>query len=208
MADWFDAYAKIMELNVWMSSTVVGTPSYSAAERLWTVTVDRNGEARTLHPRHIVLATGHSGEPNIPEFPGVKDFKGDRLCHSSQFSGAKADSAGLKAVIVGCCNSGHDIAQDYYERGADVTMVQRSSTYVMSSENGLEVLMGSLYVENGVSTIICCLTYMGEKARRANLGIARFGIAPGRRCRLIVSRYNHPGVETTTSGLPEGNCET
>jgi cation diffusion facilitator CzcD-associated flavoprotein CzcO len=159
-----------MELNVWMSSTVAGIPSYSAAERLWTITVSRNGVTRTLHPRHIVVATGHSGEPNIPQFPGVEDFKGDRLCHSSQFSGAKFDSTGLKAVIIGCCNSAHDIAQDYYERGAEATMVQRSSTYVMSSENGLEVLMGKLYAENGVSITICCLLY--ERKMKVGLILA------------------------------------
>jgi hypothetical protein len=30
-------------------------------------------------------------------------------------------------------------------------MVQRSSTYVMSSKNGLDVLLGGLYEEGGVS---------------------------------------------------------
>jgi cation diffusion facilitator CzcD-associated flavoprotein CzcO len=81
---------------------------------------------------------------------GIKDFKGDVLCHSSEFVGAKPNSQGKKAIVVGCCNSGHDIAQDFFENGYDVTLVQRSSTYVMSSEAGLQVLLGGLYEEGGV----------------------------------------------------------
>jgi cation diffusion facilitator CzcD-associated flavoprotein CzcO len=67
-----------------------------------------------LRPKHIIQATGHSGEKNFPSnIKGIADFKGDLLCHSSEFPGAKENSKGKKAIVVGCCNSGHDIAQDY-----------------------------------------------------------------------------------------------
>ena len=36
-------------------------------------------------------------------------------------------------------------------------MVQRSSTYVMSSEAGLDVLLSGLYVEGGVSSPLIAL---------------------------------------------------
>ena len=90
----------------------------------------------------------------------MKDFKGDRLCHSSQFKGANLDAKGKKAIVVGCCNSGHDIAQDFYEHGYDVTVVQRSSTYVMSSKEGLDVLLGGLYEEGGPDTEDADLMFM------------------------------------------------
>lgn len=105
----------------------------------------------TFHTRHVIQATGHSGEAYFP--PGIKgidDFKGDRLVHSSQFTGPKADGNGKKAVIVGCCNSAHDIAQDYYEHGYDVTMVQRSSTLVVTGQSLFSVLMKGIYDETGV----------------------------------------------------------
>lgn len=67
-----------------------------------------------LHPKHIIQATGHSGEKNLPtNIDGMTDFKGDLLCHSSEFLGAKENSQGKRAVVVGSCNSGHDIAQDF-----------------------------------------------------------------------------------------------
>jgi len=51
--------------------------------------------------------------------------------------------------VVGCCNSGHDIAQSYFENGYDVTLTQRSGTYVMGSDNGMDVLMKGVYDEDG-----------------------------------------------------------
>ncbi|KAF9050669.1 dimethylaniline monooxygenase [Hymenopellis radicata] len=140
LADWFEAYANSMELNIWMQSTIKSA-SYDEASNTWTVTVVRPDQTeRVLKPKFVVVATGHSGEPNIPVFKNQDAFQG-RLCHSSK-----------KAIVIGCCNSGHDIAHDFYEQGADVTIVQRSSTYVMSSHDGLRILFRGLYEEGGPKT--------------------------------------------------------
>ncbi|KAK0463686.1 dimethylaniline monooxygenase [Desarmillaria tabescens] len=150
LGDWFEAYAATMELNIWMQSTITSA-TYDEPSHLWTVTIARVGHPnRIIKPKFIVLATGHSGEPNIPVFKDQNIFKG-HLCHSSQHT-TGGSFKGKKAVVVGCCNSGHDIAQDFYEQGADVTIVQRSSTYVMSSAAGLGVLFRGLYEENGPPT--------------------------------------------------------
>jgi cation diffusion facilitator CzcD-associated flavoprotein CzcO len=134
-----------MELNVWAGTEFLGGDYDDGAER-WTVRVRQpDGTQRTLRPSHVVLATGMSGVPNMPEIPGASDFTGV-LCHSSAHSGG-SEFAGRRAVVVGSGNSGHDIAQDFYEYGADVTLVQRSGTYVMSSENGIAVLFAGLYEE-------------------------------------------------------------
>ncbi|KAL8952004.1 MAG: hypothetical protein Q9222_002050 [Ikaeria aurantiellina] len=158
LAEWFESYAKLMELNVWNSTTLTDA-KWDDTKREWTVNLERKmadgkTETRTLHPRHVIQATGHSGEMKMPSIKGMDGFKGDRLCHSSQFSGAQNIPKGQtkRAIIVGCCNSGHDIAQDFYEHGYNVTLVQRSSTYVMSSKNGLDVLLGGLYEEGGPET--------------------------------------------------------
>jgi cation diffusion facilitator CzcD-associated flavoprotein CzcO len=147
LADWFEAYVAAMELNVWTGTEFLGG-EFDDTSRQWTVRVRRaDGTERILHPHHVVLATGMSGVPNIPTIPGLDHFTGT-VSHSSAHPGG-AEFAGRKAIVVGCCNSGHDIAQDFYEQGADVTMVQRSSTYVMSSENGIAVLFAGVYEEGG-----------------------------------------------------------
>ena len=164
LGDWFETYASSLELNVWLQSSLKEL-SWSDDSKSWTITLDRlrNGkiEARTIHPRFIIQATGHSGEKNFPSsMPGINDFKGDVLCHSSEFVGAKPNSKGKKAIVVGCCNSGHDIAQDFHENGYDVTIVQRSSTYVISSKNVLDVLLAGLYDETGPPTEDADLLFM------------------------------------------------
>ncbi|KAL9613667.1 MAG: hypothetical protein Q9167_001796 [Letrouitia subvulpina] len=159
LAEWFESYAQLLELNVWTSTTLTDA-KWDEDKRQWTVilirknNLDNGEETRTLHPRHIIQATGHSGEMKMPSIKGMDSFKGDVLRHSSQFKGAKVLPKGetRRAIVVGCCNSGHDIAQDFYEHGYDVTIVQRSSTYVMSSENGIDVLLGGLYDEGGPET--------------------------------------------------------
>lgn len=149
------------------TSTAITDSTWDEAQRRWTVNLERKTatgeiEKRTLHPRHIVQATGHSGEKNFPMIKGMDLFAGDVLCHSSEFKGPQLLKEGEKkhAIVVGCCNSGHDIAQDFYEHGYEVTIVQRSSTYVMSSRAGLDVLLGGLYEEGGPETEDADLIFM------------------------------------------------
>ncbi|KAF1937599.1 FAD/NAD(P)-binding domain-containing protein [Clathrospora elynae] len=149
LAEFFEAYVTLLELNVWTSTTLKST-SWDESKQQWTVTVERRRtdgsvETRTLNPKHIVQATGHSGEKNFPQMQGMAAFQGDRLCHSSEHPGANPESKGKKAVVVGCCNSGHDIAQDFYEKGYDITIVQRSTTCVVTSEAVCDIGNKGLY---------------------------------------------------------------
>ena len=158
LGEWFESYARALELNVW-TTTIITSASWSDSERRWTVTLERtmddgSKQTRTFHPHHVIQATGHSGKKNFPTIKGMDSFKGHLLCHSSEFPGARTDSQGKnrKAVVIGCCNSGHDISQTYYENGYDVTMVQRSSTCVVSSPAITEIALGGLYDETGPPT--------------------------------------------------------
>ncbi|PFH62877.1 hypothetical protein XA68_11433 [Ophiocordyceps unilateralis] len=152
LAQFFEAYAILLELNVWMKTTIKSC-KWEEQRKGWSVTVSRvldDGSTQTtsLHPRHIIQATGHSGQKYEPQIEGSESFKGDCFCHSSEFPGARKGTSGNKAVIIGCCNSAHDIAQDYVENGYHVTMVQRSSTTVVSSGALIDVLLKG-YSEDG-----------------------------------------------------------
>lgn len=149
LGDWFEAYASIMELNVWVK-TGIKSAAYDDSKSQWTAVVTRgDGSERTLHPRHIVWCTGHSGEPKVPKFPGQEQFKG-ALYHGSQHNDASEyDVKGKKVVVVGTGNSGHDIAQNFCENGADVTMLQRSGTYVITADKGVFMMHDGLHEETG-----------------------------------------------------------
>jgi putative flavoprotein involved in K+ transport len=137
-------YTKVMELNYW-GSTECKSARYDELKKEWTVEVVRNGKPMTLRPRHLVLATGMSGVAHLPSVRGMETFKGD-LHHSSKHPGPDGYK-GKRAVVIGSGNSGHDICAALWEEGADVTMVQRSSTLVARSETLMDVVLSGTYSE-------------------------------------------------------------
>jgi len=153
VGDWLEMYTKVMEINYWTRSEVVKA-AYDESAGTWTVEVNRDGETVILNPTQLVLATGMSGKPNVPNFPGMDSFKGE-IQHSSQHKGPD-DWTGKKVVVVGSNNSAHDICAALWEAEADVTMVQRSSTHIVRSDSLMEIGLGGLYSEealaNGVTT--------------------------------------------------------
>lgn len=152
LGQFFEAYATLMELNIWMTSEIAHS-QWDEAKQRWTVVIHRKkpdgtSEVRTFHPRHLVQATGHSGKAYMPDIKGINDFKGHLLTHSSTFPGARTDAKGKRAIVVGCCNSGHDIAHNFYESGYDTTIVQRSSTHVVSSKAITDIALKGLFSED------------------------------------------------------------
>jgi len=132
LANWFETYVEAMELNFWTGTTFEGGTYDEAAQR-WSVVLRRaDGSVRKMHPRHVVMATGVSGIPNLPDIAGLKNFAGTTM-HSSQYTDGE-DWKGRKALVIGTGNSGHDIAQDLYSSGVDVTLFQRSSTLITNIE--------------------------------------------------------------------------
>src|SRR5471030_2462692 len=90
-----------------------------------------------MHPRHLVFATGVSSIPSIPDVPGLAAFAGTKV-HSGSFSNAW-QWKGKKALVLGSGTSGHDTAQELFSHGADVALIQRSPTYVVSLKEAQSV---------------------------------------------------------------------
>jgi putative flavoprotein involved in K+ transport len=149
IADWLESYTRVMELNYW-SSTEAKKARYDPAAQEWTVTVEREGQPVVLRPKHLVLATGMSGKPNIPDLPGMEVFRGDQH-HSSAHPGPDA-YRGKKCVVIGSNNSAFDICGALWENGAEVTMVQRSSTHIVRSDSLMDIGLGALYSEQAVAS--------------------------------------------------------
>ena len=59
-------------------------------------------------------------------------------------------------MVLGSNNSAHDICADLWENGADVTMIQRSTTHMARSDTLMDLALGGLYseeaVKNGIDT--------------------------------------------------------
>jgi len=137
LAGWLEAYVDSLEIDYW-PSTELADGSYDEAEGRWSVVLRRaDGSTRQMRPRHVVMATGVSGIPNLPDMPGLENFAGT-VQHSSQYGDGET-WAGKSAIVVGTGNSGHDVAQDLCASGADVTIVQRSPTYIVSIREAQKV---------------------------------------------------------------------
>ncbi|KAG4436068.1 hypothetical protein IFR05_008458 [Cadophora sp. M221] len=145
MADFLAYYETALDLNLWNSTQLVDS-SWDEIKKEWTVVLERNQDGkisrRTLHPHHLIQATGLNGEPRMPSIPGMSTFTGPIL-HSTQFNNPSF-FAGKKVIVVGTDNSGHDISQGLYHAGASsVTIIQRSPTFVLSLSSAHGMLASS-----------------------------------------------------------------
>ena len=145
IANWLESYVETMEIDFWTGTSFKGA-TWNAAEKRWTAELDMDvadGVHRTLHPRHIIMATSVSGTPNIPEIPTLENFKGT-VVHSSRFANG-AEWKGRNVYVFGTGTSAHDIAQDLHGNGAQVTIVQRSPTLIVNVEPGAQLYDGIYY---------------------------------------------------------------
>jgi cation diffusion facilitator CzcD-associated flavoprotein CzcO len=144
LAAWFEAYVESMELNYW-TGTEFEAGSYDETAERWSVVLrSADGAKRAMHPRHVVMATGVSGIPSLPDIASLRNF-GGKVLHSSQYDDGEMWK-GKNVLVIGSGNSGHDIAQDLHSAGAKVTLVQRSSTMIVNVEPSAQ-LQYALYDE-------------------------------------------------------------
>jgi len=142
LANWFEAYVEALELNYWTGTEFAGGRYDEAAER-WTVELRRADGVRVVQPRHLVFATGVSSIPHIPKVPSLDSFAGTVMHTHGYTSGAAWK--GRRALVLGTGTSAHDVAQDLYSSGADVALIQRNTTYVVSLKEAQRVY--AIYAE-------------------------------------------------------------
>ena len=143
LANWFEIYVEALELNYW-TGTSLTNGTYDEAKKRWNVTLEqKDGSERIIYPRHIVMATGVSAIPIMPDLPGLDKFKG-KVMHSGQYTTGHEWSGG-KAMVLGTGNSAHDVTQDLHACDVDVKMIQRSSTHIVSLTEAQRVY--ALYAE-------------------------------------------------------------
>lgn len=151
-ADYLESYATLMDVNVW-TSTSFRAAHFDEDAQHWVVQVQRgDGTIRTLRPRHFVVAGGLYGKPKMPLPKGFETYTGV-AAHSDDFQNG-ADFAGKRALVIGAGVSGHELAHDLYEHGAEVTMLQRSSTYVITYDTYHKCYSGLFHEDMAYSTDI------------------------------------------------------
>ncbi|XP_024032479.1 probable indole-3-pyruvate monooxygenase YUCCA8, partial [Morus notabilis] len=74
--------------------------------------------------RFLVVASGETANPFVPEIKGLSGFCGDFL-HSTKFK-CGVEFKGKRVLVVGCGNSGMEISLDLANHGAKTSIIVRS----------------------------------------------------------------------------------
>lgn len=91
----------------------------------WRVTTESGGERRERRFAGVLIANGTLHHPNIPDLPG--EFSGT-LMHAGDYR-TPSQLAGKRVLVVGCGNSGADIAVDAVHHAASVDISVRRGYY-------------------------------------------------------------------------------
>jgi cation diffusion facilitator CzcD-associated flavoprotein CzcO len=108
--------------------------SWSSKDALWTIEVECGAEKQMLRYtcNFLFLCSGYYSykEGYLPEFPGSKQFAGT-LVHPQKWPD-DLDYAGKRVVVVGSGATAVTLVPAMAKTAAQVTMLQRSPTYVVS----------------------------------------------------------------------------
>jgi cation diffusion facilitator CzcD-associated flavoprotein CzcO len=108
--------------------------SWSSADALWTVDVE-HGDAREvvqLTCNFLFMCSGYYDYAGgyTPDFPGVERFRG-RIVHPQKWT-QDVDYAGKRVVVIGSGATAVTLVPAMAKTAAQVTMLQRSPTYIVS----------------------------------------------------------------------------
>ena len=93
----------------------------------WQITYSQKGQQKHIRAAGVLLANGTLHHPNMIEFEGK--FNGEMLHSCSYKSASVFDNK--RVLIIGCGNSGCDIAVDAVHRAKHVDMVVRRGYYFL-----------------------------------------------------------------------------
>ena len=122
MVEYLQAYAAEHQIAPRLGTTVHAVKREGARFTVQT-------SAGVMRPCFVVMATSYNGVPNLPSLPGLEGFRGTAI-HAAEYRNA-TPYQGKRTLVVGCGNSGAEIALDLAEQGVDVAMVVRGPVHVV-----------------------------------------------------------------------------
>ena len=115
-------------------NTRVVSADWDSGTDTWTVQTEADGAKKTYRGRFLFFGTGYYNyeEPYRPEFPGIEEFKGE-VVHP-QFWPEELDYTDKRVVVIGSGATAVSMIPTLTEKARRVTMLQRSPTYLLSSQ--------------------------------------------------------------------------
>lgn len=130
------------------------------------------GESKNIVASKLIVATGLTGNPNMPDLRGLSDFHGP-VFHAKEFLQHKDILKEAKTVAVyGACKSGWDAVYAYASAGVQVEWVMRESGRGPCWMAPIWVIGGKKWLEQLVFTRF--LTWLNPTVWGANDGYGFF----------------------------------
>lgn len=126
MKRYFQSYAKHFDLyrHYEFNTRVL---SVTREGTFWTIVTERDGQQQSRRFEGLLIANGTLHTPNRPTLPGRFD---GQIMHSAEYRSAEVFK-GKRVLIVGCGNSGADIAVDAVHHAKSVDMSLRRGYYFL-----------------------------------------------------------------------------
>ncbi|XP_051220593.1 probable indole-3-pyruvate monooxygenase YUCCA10 [Lolium perenne] len=114
--------------------TTVESSTYDENKKCWSIVARDAAKCTSISytAKFLVVASGENSAANIPMIPGLEGFPGVAIHSSSYKSGTQY--SGKNVLVIGCGNSGMEIAYDLASHGANTSIVIRSPIHVMTKE--------------------------------------------------------------------------
>ncbi len=113
-------------------NTRISGAEYDAAAARWTA---RTQHGQTIRAQFFVMATGCLSTARIPDFPGLKEFKG-RSFHTGWWPHEPVDFTGRRVAVIGTGSSAIQAIPVIAEQAAHLTVFQRTPNFSIPSRNG------------------------------------------------------------------------
>jgi len=106
---------------------------YVDDDEKWRVKAENksSGEVEEYSGKFLVVASGETAEPRVPEVEGLESFKG-KVIHSTRYKNGK-EFKDEHVLVVGSGNSGMEIALDLANFGAKPSIIVRSPVLLFFS---------------------------------------------------------------------------
>src|SRR6201995_1669407 len=111
--------------------TRVTSAHYDEAANRWHV---RTEAGETFVAKFLVTAVGCLSTANVPNFPGLKDFKGNWY-HTGQWPHEGVDFTGKRVGMIGTGSTGIQAAPVIASTAAHLTVFQRTANYSVPARN-------------------------------------------------------------------------
>ncbi|XP_058781317.1 probable indole-3-pyruvate monooxygenase YUCCA10 [Vicia villosa] len=113
---------------------VVEFAKYDEVKNKWVIEAKNTieGTLEVYGAKFLVVASGENSEGFIPDVSGLGQFEGDVIHSKNYKSGSKYKSKDV--LVVGCGNSGMEIAYDLHNWGANTSIVIRNPLHVFTRD--------------------------------------------------------------------------